>query len=252
MYVYCYHVPSIHCIKIGKGFPAARMHNYTKTYGLTPDTKSLRSWETGLDETAGEMESHLHERIQKTFPRRDYYGPNGQTSRELFDIGNRSYAEALLVVKKHVADIQVMQANLDEEVRNIQKEENRLIALGQHPLQREDKIIAKNDRYAAELRADAAIQKFKKQYGDLTLDVDVDAAPDPKKPASVMSWIGFMAYCLTAAPALAAIGTLILLLLTSALGIAENGYAVFAFLFSPFFFFGGAVHWGHKNIIKTA
>lgn len=241
MYVYCYHIPQLNSIKIGKGDPASRMADYTRTYNLTADRSSLHFWAMPTDASASAMESRIHANI--SLMNQPFTNREGATAREIFTLGSTDYRDAVAEVKAIIGRSHECSVKRDREMAAV---------YGSYETY--DKAVAENDRYAAELRADAAIRKFKMQHGDLTLDVDITPEtekPETEKPTTAISWIGFAVYCVTAAPALAAVGILLMVLLISALGIAANGYTVLVLLISPFFFFGYAVHWGYENIVKT-
>jgi hypothetical protein len=99
-YVYCWHETNYHAIKVGMTTvdPRARMDDYAKTYGLRTATLRTITLPPGLDASHFEDVCHTHLRKLGMKPVRHLAPASGDSTQELFELGGRSYDDAVQIV----------------------------------------------------------------------------------------------------------------------------------------------------------
>jgi len=102
-YVYAYHVTSHGLIKVGFGDnPKSRMLSYCSTYGISADTKSLKSWDFPAASIASVIETAIHDALIESGFERHSLLMEDQEAQELFVLGSSTYQDALEIVTEAI------------------------------------------------------------------------------------------------------------------------------------------------------
>lgn len=97
--LYAYYVENHKAIKVGFGDSTKqRVKDYSKQYELKIDEKSIRTWEIPVSGLAQTIEAECHRVLVEAGLQRLAISVNGQEAQELFELGNTSYDEAVLLV----------------------------------------------------------------------------------------------------------------------------------------------------------
>lgn len=97
--LYAYYVENHKAIKVGFGdSPKQRVKDYSKQYELKIDEKSIRTWEIPVSGLAQTIEAECHRVLMEAGLQRLAILVNEQEAQELFELGNTSYDEAVLLV----------------------------------------------------------------------------------------------------------------------------------------------------------
>lgn len=102
--VYTFHVPGENAVKVGYGNPTERMDGYSRQYALCPAPKSLREWKLPTCGLARDAERECHTALRQAglWPLRHKIG--GHQAKELFSLGDNSYAAAVTIVEQTIDD----------------------------------------------------------------------------------------------------------------------------------------------------
>lgn len=104
-HIYAYHVTSHDLIKVGYGDnPKSRLSSYCSAYGVAADISSLRTWNFPAPGVASAIEGAIHTALEDAGFEKYILSADGQEAQELFELGNHSYHDALVIVAEAIED----------------------------------------------------------------------------------------------------------------------------------------------------